>query len=82
MAGQLRTRTTLLYNKLHETDMDIAVITETWLKDTDIDEVWLNQLELRQSNYDILLQNRPGPKKGDSIALACTNVNTEMTSHY
>ena len=45
------------------------MITETWLKDTDVDEAWLNQKELRQSNYDILLQNRPGPKKGGSITL-------------
>ena len=57
------------------------MITETWLKDMDIDEAWLNQLELRQSNYDILLQNRPGAKKVVASHL-CTNINTEMTSHY
>ena len=49
--------------------MDTVVTTETWLKDTDVNEVWLNQLELRQSNYDILLQNRLGPKKSGVITL-------------
>ena len=59
----------LIVQQLHETDTDIAVITETWLKDTDIDDTWLNQSELRQSNYNILLQNRLGPKKSGSMAL-------------
>ena len=49
--------------------MGIAVITETWLKDTDTDKALLNQSELKQSHCDILLQNRPGPKKGGSFAL-------------
>ena len=68
-ASSVRKKDHLIVQQLHEADVDIAVITETWLKDTDVDEVWFNQSELRQSNYDILLQNRPGPKKGGSIAL-------------
>ena len=66
-ASLVKNRDHIIVQQLHETD--IAVITETWLKNTDIDEAWLNQSELRQSNYDILLQNRPGPKKGGGIAL-------------
>ena len=61
----------LIAQQLHETDVDIAVITKTWLKDTDTGKAWFNQSELKQSNYNILLQNRPGPKKGGSIALMC-----------
>ena len=37
--------------------------------DTATDKAWLNQSELRQSNYDILLQNKSGPKKVGGIAL-------------
>ena len=59
----------LIVQQLHETDVDLAVITETWLKDTDTDKAWLIQSECRQSNYNILLQNRPGPRKGGGIAL-------------
>ena len=68
-AWPVKNKDHLIVQQLLETDGDIAVITETWLKDTDIDEAWLNQSELRQSNYDILLQNRPGPEKGGSITL-------------
>ena len=67
----VKNRDHLIVQQLLETDADIAVITETCLKDTDIDKAWLNQSELRQSNYDILLQKRPGPKKGGGIALMC-----------
>ena len=59
----------LIVHQLHGTDVHLAVIKETWLEDTDTDKAWLNQSELRQSNYDILLQNRPGQKKGGAIAL-------------
>ena len=44
-----------IVQQLLKTDTDIAVITETWLKDTDTDDAWLNQSKLKQSNYDILL---------------------------
>ena len=59
----------IIAQQLHETDVDLAVITDTWFKDTDTDRSWLNQSELRQLNYDILLQNRPGPMKGGGIVL-------------
>ena len=71
----------LIMQQLLETDTNIAVITEIWLKHTDVEEAWLNQSELKQSNYDILLQNRLGSKKGGGIALNF-KLNTEMTSHY
>ena len=66
-AWSVKNKDHLIVHLLLETDAGIAVITETWLKDTGIDQAWLNQSELRQSNYDILLPNRPGPKKGGGI---------------
>ena len=68
-ARSVKNKDHLTVQELHEIDADIAVITESWLKDTNVDKAWLNQSELRQSNYDILLQNRPGPEKGGSITL-------------
>ena len=68
-ARSVKNKDQLIAQQLHETDVDIAVITEVGLKDTDTDKAWLNQSEVKQSNYDILLPNRPGPKKGGGIAL-------------
>ena len=68
-ARSVKNKDQLIVQQLLETETDIAVETETWLNDTDVDEAWLNQSECRQSNYDVLLQNRPGSKIGGRIAL-------------
>ena len=68
-ARSVKNKDHLIAHQLYETDMDIAVITKTWFKDTDTEKAWLNQSELKQSNYDILLQSRPDPKKGGGIVL-------------
>ena len=59
----------LIVQELHDCSVDMAVITETWLKDTEVNNSWFNQSELKQCKYDILTQSRPGPKKGGGIAL-------------
>ena len=46
-ARSVKNKDHLIVQQLHEIDTDIAVITETWLKDTDIGKTWLNQSELR-----------------------------------
>ena len=70
-ARSVKNKDHLIAQQLHATDVDIPVITETWLEDTDTEKAWLNQSELKQSNYTILLQKSPGPKKGGGIALMC-----------
>ena len=58
-ARSVRNKNHLIVQGLHDSSVDIAVITETWLKDTEVDGSWLNQSELKQCNYDILMHNRP-----------------------
>ena len=70
-----------MVQELHDSSVDMAVITKTWLKDTEVDNSWLNQSELQQCNHEILMQNRPGPKKGGGIALIYKH-NTTTTSNY
>ena len=41
----------IISQELNNHKIDIAVITETWLKDTPEDEVWTNKSELIQGNY-------------------------------
>ena len=47
----------------------MAVLTETWLKDTPEDKAWLHQSELMQNNFTVRTHSRPGQKKGGGIAL-------------
>ena len=58
-----------IVQELHDSSVAMAVLTKTWPKDTEVGNSWLNQLEIKQCNYDILMQNRPGPKTGRGIAL-------------
>ena len=43
-------------------DIDAALITETWAKDTQEDLAWLNQSELCQGPFEISTHNRLGKK--------------------
>ena len=54
--------TCLLHN------LDMAVITETWLKDTDEDQAWLQSSEMTQKEYRLDTINR-NKRKGGGIAL-------------
>ena len=59
----------IISQELNDHKIDIAVITETWLKATSEDEMWTNQMELIQGNYKVKVHNRLGPKKEGGIAL-------------
>ena len=68
-ARSVRNKDHIILQELHDSNIDMAVITETWLKDTEADDSWLNQSNLKQCNCDILMHNRQGPKKGGGITL-------------
>ena len=59
----------LLSKQLHNLKINMAVLTETWLKDTLEDNAWLQQSGLMQNNYTVKIHNRSGQKKGGGIAL-------------
>ena len=63
-ARLVRNKDHIILEELHDSGVDITVITETWLKDTEADDSWLNQSDLKKCNYDILMHNRQVPKKG------------------
>ena len=61
----------LLSEQLDNLNIDLAVLTETWLKDTLEDKAWLNQSELMQNNFTVRTHKRSSQKKGGDIALIC-----------
>ena len=65
----IKSKDYFIVSELNDTNVDIAVITETWLKNTEEDQTWLDQSEFQQGNYNTLVQNRPGNKKGGGIAI-------------
>ena len=53
----------IISQELNDHKVDIAVIIETWLKDTLEDEASTNQSEFMQRNYKVKVHNRLGPKR-------------------
>ena len=62
-ARLVKNKDLIISQELNDHKRDIAVITETWLKDTPEDEAWTNQSELIQGNYKAKVHNRLGQKK-------------------
>ena len=48
----------VIVNEINDNNVDIAVITDTWLKDTKEDQAWFDQSEFKQDNYNTLVQNK------------------------
>ena len=80
--GNLRSvkgRETILQEYLDSTKNDVFIITETWLKDNDLDKAWVLGSELNNNRYHLLNVNRPTNTKarGGGIALVL-NVNINL----
>ena len=58
-----------IIEELNNKNVDIAVLTETWLKDNTEYQAWLNQSVFNQGSYDTLTHSRPSDKKGGEIAI-------------
>ena len=58
-----RRKDSILYRYLHSIKCDISVVTETWLRDDEADDAWLQSSDLCISEYDLFKSNqkdRPG----------------------
>ena len=58
-ARSVKNKDQLLFQELTDNNIDIGLITETWLRNTQEDEAWVNQSALQQNSYKTWLHNRP-----------------------
>ena len=72
-ARSVKNKDQLLFQELTDNNIDIGLITETWLKDTQEDEAWVNQSALQQNSYKTWLHNRPNDQHGGGLALIHKN---------
>ena len=72
-ARSVKNKDQLLFQELTDNNIDIGLITETWLKDTQEDEAWVNQSALQQNSYKTWLHNRPSDHCGGGLALIHKN---------
>ena len=67
-ARSLRNKCEQIVYYIHEKKSDFAVITETWLDDSDLTMEWVKTCDLNMDPYRIKVQNWSG-RKGGGIAL-------------
>ena len=53
----------MIVNEFIKDKIDIALLTETWLKDTPGDQAWINQSNLTQSNIILQQHNQQGQEQ-------------------
>ena len=58
-AQSVRNKDTLLTQEIMTNNINVTLITETWLNDTSQDIAWLHQSDLLQAGYAISIHNRP-----------------------
>ena len=68
-ARSVKNKDQMIVQEPANNDIDAALITESWTKDTQEDLAWLKQSEYHQGQYEISMHNRPGEKRGGGIAL-------------
>ena len=80
----LKPREDIILEALNDYQMDLLVITETWLRDTEDNQQWLLGSELNRNGFQTLPINRK-IKKGGGIALTIKNnikVKQEESTKY
>ena len=65
-AQSIKNKDKLIVDYLLNEHIDVAIITETWLKDTD--DIWLQGCELNKNGYKITSSNRKN-RQGGGVAL-------------
>ena len=58
----------ILHQFLLESNIDLCVLTETWLRDTEADQVWLQCSSLNNDGFKCFTSNRQG-RRGGGLAL-------------
>ena len=64
----VRMKTTVLMDKTIHHNIDLCVLTETWL--LDIDDIWVQSSDLCKYGYESSMVNRQD-RDGGGIALVC-----------
>ena len=62
-AQSIKNKELLLHGQLTHHDVDICILTETWLSDNDSDRTWLQYTVLNKVPYQMFTSNRRGRKR-------------------
>ena len=63
----------ILHHYMVESSIDLCVLTETWLRDTEADQAWLQCSSLNNNGFKCFTSNRQN-RRGGGLALICRDM--------
>ena len=58
-ARSMKNKQEIIHETIEEYQLNITLITETWLKNSQDNDIWINSLELNNGKYNMFTSNRP-----------------------
>ena len=68
----------MLHQHLIEKEIDICIVTETWLGQTDINKIWYESTVLNRNQFQLFPSNRQGRRGGGIPLVTKTNIKTKL----
>ena len=68
----------MLHQHLVEKEKEICIVTETWLGQTDIDNIWYEITVLNRNEFQLFPSNRQGRQGGGIALVTKTNIKTKL----
>ena len=77
-ARSIKNKDLMLHQHLIEKEIDICIVTETWLVQTDIDKIWYESTVLNRNQFQLFPSNRQGQRGGGIALVTKTNITTKL----
>ena len=77
-ARSIKNKDLMLHHHLIEKDIDICLVTETWLGQTDIDKIWYESTVLNRNQFQLFPSNSQGWWGGGIALVTKTNITTKL----
>ena len=77
-ARSIKNKDLMLHQHLIEKDIDICIVTETWLGQTDIDKIWYESTVMNRNQFQLFPSNRQGQQEGGIVLVTKTNITTKL----
>ena len=74
----IKNKELILYGQLIHHDVDICILTETWLSKNDSDITWLQYTVLNKAPHQMLTLNRTGRKAGGVALIAKSHLRVKQ----
>ena len=74
----IKNKDLMLHQHLVEKEIDICVVTETWLGQTDSNKIWYESTVLNRNEFQLFPSNRQGRRGGGIALVTKANIKTKL----